>query len=94
MNLMHATYYIKVMFRFSGTVSCIKLLDTGVSAHRTGFDPRPASVGLVEDEVALRQILLSVFRPSPVSTLLQMFHARSSFLSFTYTSPTPYNLGD
>jgi hypothetical protein len=93
-NLMHATYDIKVMTRFSGTVLCLKLLDTGVSAPRAGFVPRPAHVGLVEGEVPLGQTFLSVFRPSAVSTPLQMLHAHSFFLPSTCTSPTPYSLGD
>jgi hypothetical protein len=88
-NITHGTYCIKVTSRFSGSVPCLKLLYDSVSVPRPRFDPRPAHVGVVEVEIALGQIILSVFQFSPVSTILQMLHAHS-FIQ----SPPPFYLSD
>jgi hypothetical protein len=75
-------------------VPWLKLLISGLSPCRPGFDPRPINAGFVLDKVSLGQAFLRVFRFPPVTIVSSMpvliNYFISSFIhSFIHSSIHP-----
>ena len=80
--------YLNVIYQvphvWNDTVTWLRRLVAFMSLQRPGFDPSPIQVRFMADKIALRLVLLAVFRFSPASIIPPMLHTHSLTRLFTH----------